>query len=399
MRFGGIVLGLLGALLPSLEGCAPRSGVAAQANPFAIDARAFAARDGKLATKIGRSPFNYFRYRNRPFVDVVCAHYGKTIPSMPLVHVHGDAHLEQYAVAAEGRGLADFDASAIGPPIIDLARFATSLVLAMPNDPIGQRAAIEALLRGYVKALDDPATVSPEPAVARRIRSRFDATTGAWLARVERLISRGPMKPDERKTYDVLWNDIHAQLRAGDPSLPSTFFSIKAGGPLHMGIGSAQAQKFLVRIEGPTSAVDDDLVMEAKAVEPGVLGSCLRGVDLDATRVIEGAAQLSNSPQRFLAVANVNGRPFYSHTWLVHYTELAVSDIESAAELVELAEDVGLQLGRGHAKLQDESRVAALRVALRQAVETCRVDLVEIATQLAAEVTRAWDRYRADLPR
>jgi hypothetical protein len=393
------VLALVGLItLAPAGGCASRSSrTGLAANPFAIDAQAFAEREPKLAAKIGRSPFTYFRYRNRAFVDVVCAHYGKTIPSMPLVHLHGDAHLEQYAVAAEGRGLADFDASAIGPPIVDLARFATSLVLATPNDPHAQRAAIEALLRGYVNALDDPTAIGPEPTVATRIRSRFDPTTAAWLERVQHLIS--PLRPDEKTTYDALWKDISAQLRSGDPSLAPSFFSIKAGGRLDMGIGSGHAQKFLVRIEGPTSAVDDDLVMEAKAVESGVLGSCLRGVDLDATRVIEGEKQLSNAPQRFLAVAKVNGRPFYSHTWLVHYTELAVSDIENASELAELAEDVGMQLGRGHAKLQDESHEADLRRALKQAVETCRIDLVEIATQLAAEVTQAWDTYRASLPR
>ncbi len=390
---GGLLLALT-VLIGGGEGCRPN----VAKNPFSIDARVFAKQEPKLASKIARSPFTFFRYQNRAFVDAVCARYEKTIPSMPSVHLHGDAHVEQYAVAAEGRGLADFDASAIGPPVVDIARFATSLVLAYPDDERGPRAAIAALLRGYTRALDDPSAADREhePAVATRIRARFEPTVEAWLDRVQQLIS--PMLVEEKRTYEALWPTIFSELRAADSALSPSFFQIKSGGRLDMGIGSARAQKFLIRVEGPTSAAADDLVMEAKAVEADALGSCMTGTGLDASRVIEGQAQLSNAPQLFLAVASVEGRQFYSHTWLVHYTELAVSDVSTAEELAELAEDVGLQLGRGHAKRRDGSQVPELRKELKRAADVYEGSLAQDAIELAGEVTRAWRAYRAELP-
>lgn len=373
---------------------APRDGRAA-VDPLALDAAAVAHKDPRCAQKVAKNPFSYFRYTNRPFVDVVCRRYADAIPNMPMVHAHGDAHLEQYAVAVGSRGLADFDASAIGPPIVDLARFSTSLVLASHGDDTAARTAIDAFLRGYQRALEDPSASVPEPTVARRLRARFDPSAAAWLDRVEKLIV--PIPVAEQPRYEAGWADFVGQMRAQDSSIDPTFFTIKVGGRLDAGLGSAHSEKFLVRLEGPTPAPDDDLVMEAKALEPGALGSCMHGLDLDAMRVIEGQTQLSNAPQRFLAAMKIAGKPFYSHTWLVHYTELSVGDIVSSAELAELSEDVGLQLGRGHTKIRDPAKKAALRAELRRLIATLGPELPATSFELAGRVTHAWERYRTEL--
>ncbi|MDF2693728.1 MAG: hypothetical protein K0S65_2111 [Labilithrix sp.] len=364
-------------------------------DPLALDAAAVARKDPRCAQKVAKNPFSYFRYTNRPFVDVVCRRYADAIPNMPMVHAHGDAHLEQYAVAVGSRGLADFDASAVGPPIVDLARFSTSVVLASRGDDTTARTAIDAFLRGYQRALEDPSATLPEPTVARRLRSRFDPSAVAWLDRVEKLIV--PIPAAEQPRYEAGWANFVGQMRAQDSSIDPAFFTIKVGGRLDAGIGSAHSEKFLVRLEGPTPAPEDDLVMEAKALEPGALGSCMHGLDLDATRVIEGQAQLSNAPQRFLAAMQIAGKPFYSHTWLVHYTELSVGDIVSGAELAELSEDVGQQLGRGHTKLRDPAKKAALRADLRRLIATLGPELPGVSFELAGRVTRAWERYRTEL--
>ena len=385
-------LGAFAFALVLASGCSPVTPAAR--DPLVVEAHALVRRRPEVARKIAKSPFAYFRYVNRPFVDLVCARYAGELAHMPLVHAHGDAHLEQYAVAEEGRGLADFDASALGPPVVDLARFATSLVLAAPSEEAA-RTAIAALLRGYERALDDPTATVPEPDAASRIRSRFAVTRAEWLDRVEKLIT--PIPLEEMPKYRAGWQDFVGQMRARDPSIDPAFFTVKVGGHLESGIGSASAEKVLVRIEGPTSAPEDDLVMEAKAVEEGSLGSCMRGADLDATRVIKGQQRLSNAPQRFLAAVRIDGKPFYSHAWLVHYTELSLSDVQSPEELAQLAEDVGLQLGRGHAKQEDAAAVPVQRRALKAAAAELRPGLADVAVDLAHRVERAWETYRSQL--
>jgi uncharacterized protein (DUF2252 family) len=359
-------------------------------DPLALDATALAQLDARCATRIARSPFAYFRYTNRPFVDLVCDRYAGAIGSMPLVHSHGDAHIEQYAVAAEGRGLADYDASAVGPPVVDLTRFATSLVLAWPKDPAAAKVAIEAFVRGYSRALEDPTTTFREPVAAARLRARFAPTKLEWLDRVEKLIVPLPRTAD--------WGELMSQIQATNPDLAPSFFAVKVGGQLDLGIGSYHAHKFLVRIEGPTPAPEDDLMVEAKALEQRTLGACMRGADLDASRVVRGQSQISNAPQRFLGSVTIHGKPFYSHTWLTHYTELSTTDVGSGDELAELAEDVGVQLGKGHGKTVDRGQEEARRRALQRTIGSLRPGLEETAFSLAAHVQRTWNDFVARDP-
>ena len=382
------------ALLLAATACAATPVAPPKRDPMVVDPK-LAAENPRSAAKIAESAFAYFRYTNRPFVDRVCARWASTIPSMPTVHEHGDAHLEQYAVAEDSRGLADYDASALGPPIVDLARFSTSLVLAWPADPNGARSAVDAFMTAYARALDDPQANMPEPAAAARLRARFAPTRREWLDRMQRLIV--PPRPEDLPRYRDGWNELVAQVRAQDPSIDPRFFALKVGGMLDMGIGSAHTEKFLARIEGPTTAPDDDVIIEAKAVDEGALGTCMRGADLGAVRIIRGQAQISRAPQRFLAAVNIHGRPFYSHAWLVHYTELAIGDVRSSTELAELAQDVGLQLGRGHAKLVDESNVPAQREALKRTAREIAPTLGEASIALAREVEQAWTTYRRSL--
>jgi hypothetical protein len=360
---------------------------------FALDVPALLRDEPKVARKIARSPFAYFRYTNHRFVDLVCERYGGAIAAMPVVQAHGDAHLEQYAVFAEGRGLSDFDGSALGPPVVDLARFATSLVLASANGPSSGRLAVDALVRGYVRALDDPSAVRAEPAAAARLRARFASSPRVWLDRVEKLLQ--PLPSDKKTTFETGWTELVPLLRARDPSLAEhpDFFKIKAEGTLDMGVGSARAEKFAARIEGPSEAPDDDLVIEAKALETGALGSCMRGAALDAKRVIQGEMQIARTPETYLAAIAIDGKPFYTHAWLVHYTELSAADVRSGAELAELAEDVGLQLGRGHANVPDPARAEELRKSLKTAIASMQPGLANTAVDLASEVTRSWNAY------
>jgi uncharacterized protein (DUF2252 family) len=361
---------------------------------FTVDGARLRATDPSVAKRVAVSPFNYFRYQNRAFADRVCSRWASRISTMPLVHVHGDAHIEQYAVAEGGRGLSDFDAAGEGPPVIDFARFAASIALARPYDRGGTKAAIGAMFRGYLRALDDPKAFVTEPRAATRLRSRFAPTTEAWLDRVTALVV--PTDPADHEKFAPAWKKFVGDMCTSE-RLNESFFNVKKGGKLELGIGSAHAEKYLARIEGPTSAADDDIMLEAKALQPGALASCMRGVDLDATRVIETQMTMSAAPQRFLGAMTISGKPFYTHAWQVQYIELGVGDIANGDELGEIAEDVGLQLGRGHAKAKDPKDVPALRRRLHDDASRLAPEVESAAFELALEVSHAWERFRASM--
>jgi uncharacterized protein (DUF2252 family) len=369
----------------------PASAVAPDALRIPFDPQAFRT-EPQLLERIVKSPFGYFRYVNAAFARAVCARYAGALDDMPVVNLHGDAHLEQYAVAADGRGLADFDMAATGPPVVDLGRFATSIALAAGEDRAGATRAIEAFLRGYEQGVDDATVTGPEPAVAARIRSTFAATPVAWLDRVEKLML--PVDESERDQMNRAHEQYVGAMLTQNPDLTPSFFRFKRIGALNMGLGSAHEAKFLARVEGPTDAPDDDVILEAKQMANLPAGSCVQGQDHDPLRVIVGQSRLAMSPQRYLGYVQMKGKTFYVHAWRVHYTELSVSDLRDSGELAEVAYDVGLQLGRGHPKDIAEPHGRDLRDALKRTVQKVGPSLPEAAFELARRVRGGWEEFR-----
>ncbi len=361
---------------------------------LALEFRAsdFADRDALLGDLV-ESRFRYFRYVNGPFSSAICRRFAKGAAEagkMPTVNLHGDAHVEQYAVALDGRGLADFDAATLGPPVIDWVRFATSLWLVADGDAAAGSSAVSAFFRGYRAALADPSVQAPEPRVAARMREKW-GTPVAWLDGVETLMV--PLPLDEQEHMSEASAEYVAQILRQNPDLTQTFFTKKRGGALKMGIGSAHEEKMLLRVEGATPAPDDDVILEIKQLASSEISECARGDAEDARRVIVAQSRIG-SPQRFLGTCGAHDKKYYVHAWRMHYRELDVSDVHGAAELAEVAYEVGVQLGKGHPKHLD--RDGTLGRQLAALLDRLEPEVGSVSLELAARVTAGWRLFRED---
>ena len=285
----------LGASLLSPISCAtgrPRPSLADALAPH-VDTTDVAANPQLLARLRGTA-HGYFRFINVPFSQAVCERFADLSPVLPVVNLHGDAHVEQYAVTSLGRGLTDFDDSSTGPFVIDLLRFGVSLRLAA--EARGWRhdeeAILDAFFRGYRSALRDPLPPSlSRPswracALGSRATTRAASTDSLMGAPVE---TSAILREAEREYSDG--------LLAERPALPKTFFDIKKSGALRMGIGSALDRKYLVRVEGPTSSDDDDVLIEAKEVKDISMIGCVTA-PAGADRILAGHSRIANQPLR-----------------------------------------------------------------------------------------------------
>ncbi|MBK6514750.1 MAG: DUF2252 family protein [Polyangiaceae bacterium] len=364
-------------------------------DPMALryDAAVFAGHE-PLVERLRSSDFAYFRYLAAPFAKLVCEELTEEIAHMPTVNLHGDLHLEQYAIADDGFGIVDFDDATKGPPILDWLRFATSIWLAT-DDADTAEYAIARFIDGYRAGLAEPNAVvkASEPAAAKRIRARFKTTPAEWLDKITGLIQ--PIDPSKRAKMERARSIYVAAMRQQNPDLSEAFFTLKVGGALKMGIGSAHEDKFLVRVEGPSDAPSDDVILESKQMKHQLLGSCVRGDARDPTRVIAAQAKFSRSPQRLLGYVAIDDNNYYVHAWRVHYTELDIADVHGRRELAELTYDVGLQLGRGHptSPATTPEGIDERRVILK-ALDQVAGDLFERSRAIAERTTRGYDRFR-----
>jgi hypothetical protein len=266
--------------------------------------------------------------------------------------------VEQFALTKDAWGLDDFDDSTRGPDVVDLVRFLGSLDLASRQRGwVRDRDALwDRFLEGYRKGLSDPAYRLPEPGIVSHLRKRAARTRAAYLAWGEE-----QMQPMDASTSSSVVEGMEAfgrLVRQERPELATGYFDVVRAGRLRLGVGSAVIRKVLVRVDGPTPASEDDVLIEAKEVANlDGLGCLEESTTRRAVRVIDGARQLGRLKHDILVIRPARLMPAADRTeswldwwmlsWEPTYREVDLDDLRSVKDLADIAFDSGVQLGAG----------------------------------------------------
>ncbi|HJL16513.1 MAG TPA: DUF2252 family protein [Sandaracinaceae bacterium LLY-WYZ-13_1] len=396
-----VALAVLGCGAAPCECPAPARGGATEA-PAPRDGRLYGPREleaarasAELRARLRRDVHAFLRLTNRRFVAEVCRAFRAELPPIPIVNLHGDLHLEQYAVTADGRGIADFDDAALGPPVVDLVRLATSVHLVADERGWDPEPPIDAMLAGYRRSLEHPEEPVPEPPLAATLRAQMPSRA-VFLARTEALM--GPLDPDVADEFDRGYERYVELMRAERPGLRDGFFDLVSRGQVRAGVGSTLVPRLLVRVAGPTDGPDDDVILEAKELGTFPPSSCVQRMG-GAWRVVLTQARLGLGSTTLLAVvprgpdAEVGDRPFWVQRWRHDYRELDVErDLTAPAQLEAVAHDIGHRLGHGHVVYVGAPLDSQLRRALSSSLDAMDSFVEEHAADLATR-TRV-DRRR-----
>lgn len=363
-------------------------------DPATIDFR----RNPDLLVRLRTSLHNYFRFIHARFASEVCAHFGEEGTST-LVNLHGDAHLEQYAVTDIGRGLTDFDGATVGPLAIDLVRMGVSIRLASQQRGHADRAGplTDALLEAYrVGVGAQMETLPPEPAWARRTRAAFTSDREAMLDRNERLAH--PLSDAQTEEARSVMLPYAAAQRADNPALDERFFEVLSVGQIDLGIGSAMNEKYLLRIRGPSSDPSDDEIIEAKEVQDLSGISCFASsISADPFRILLGESRIAFAPFPYLGFVHAADKVFWVHGWTSNYQELSVSSLEATdEELEEVIRDLGIQLGHGHVDRIAAPLDAHFRRATLQYLDAHTSEIIAAIETLTSELDTAWGYFLED---
>jgi len=379
--------------------CAPAVEQRDTSNPLYVDpaTRDF-SRNPELLEKLVQNPHRYFRFINIPFSQEICQRFDDMIEGTPLFNLHGDAHIEQYAITDLGRGLTDFDDSSSGPAIIDLLRFGASLRLACRGQDCGDLDAVFGeVLRGYRAALEDPTTEAPAPAVAQRLRAEFKFDRGAYLEWVGSVME--PMPEAEKEALAQAMIPYTVSMLEQDAGLGDRFYEMVETGYLGLGVGSALDQKYLVRVRGATDDPLDDAVLEVKEVRELAEIDCVRvSSGSDPFRVLLGQTRIAYEPFGHLGYIRFQDKSFWIHAWVENYEEVEIGDsLTSHDELAEVAYDVGVQLGRGHVNQIGAPLDAQLRAEQMRILDRDQEQLGQAVDDLTRLTLEAWELFRAEV--
>ncbi len=388
--------------LTSVAGLGDDSPVEKKENPLFVDpaSRDFSQNPG-LLKRIEAGPHGYFRFINIPFSQAVCQRFEDMISGSPSLNLHGDAHLEQYAVTDLGRGLTDYDDSSTGPGIIDIMRFGVSLHLAcrVNNWQDKSEEMMKTFLQGYRNALNDPGFSAPEPRVAKRIRSKFTVNREKYFQWIDGLMVS--MHQGEKDSLRAAFQSYVTTQKAETPELPEGYFQVKEMGYLKMGIGSALDQKYLLRVEGQSSDPLDDVVLECKQVRDLSGIDCVNsGSKSDPFRILLGQSRIAYQPFHHLGYFRFKGLMFWVHSWVDNYKEVKIhKSFHSPEELAEVAMDVGVQLGKGHIKHIAAPLDLQIRREQLHLLSSYESEILEACVEFANDTVAAWEKFCATIDR
>ena len=374
-------------------GLAVLAGRATAAESLALDPKdpRFADRPD-LVAKLTATPHGYFRFVNAGFAAETCRLFADVAGSLPEVNLHGDAHVEQYAVTSLGRGLTDFDDCTRGEAVIDLVRFGTSLLLAAREKgwSAEERRFVDEFLKGYREGLRGGPRQMRTPELVTRARAGFGWDHAPALRQAHAFIDKDPLP------LDAFADGVRqfAELVRFGRDLPADFFEVKRVGALTMGLGSALDEKYLILFEGHTAAAGDDLVVEAKQIRDLAGNPCVR-TDVGASRVLDGQRLIAYEPFAYAAVVPHGNKFFWVHDWTDDYQEASIaSAILSPRDLREVAYDAGVQMGRAHPKRPDGGPNKDRRQATLESLDTIEGRVRAAIREMADRSEAAWEAFR-----
>ena len=359
------------------------------------DPEVFARASEELIERLRADPFAYFRFVNRSWTTRVCAAFAD-VRDLPVVTLHGDAHVGQFALTNDAWGLDDFDDSARGPEFIDIVRFLGSIDIATRQRGwTSERAAIsDRFFDGFRQGLSRPNSRPPEPDIVRHLRGQSPVSRTAFLAWGERQME--PMEDVLSKTVVEGMEFFERLMRRRRPELAPAYFTVVRTGWIRMGVGSAATRKVLIRVQGPTPDPEDDNLLEAKEITNLDGIGCVEGpTNPLAFRVIDGSQQLGRLKHDILTVGPTLLIPaaasraqhwleWWIRSWDPSYREVNLSDLRSVQDLSAIVYDAGMQLGAGEAK------DAAVRSRALSALVRLKGRMVKEASSIVEELLAGW---------
>ena len=366
-------------------------------NPLIVDppSQDF-AENPALLERILATPHGYLRFINIRFSSEVCRRAGHLLDGVPLFNLHGDAHIEQYAVTDLGRGLTDFDDSSKGPAVIDLMRMGTSLRVAsgMRGWEAEADGIFDQFVAGYRSALGEPEIDAPLPAVAERLSADFKYDREEYFDWVESIVE--PVPPAEAQRLKEALSTYVEMMLEQNSDVEASYFEITEVGYLRLGIGSALDRKYLVRVQGATADPADDIVLELKQVRDLQAIDCISvGRGTEPLRILIGQSRIAYQPYGLLGYVRFDGFTFWVHAWVDNYAEASITEtFRSPAEMAEAAFDIGVQLGRGHPNQVGASLDLQVRRELLRLLDRDEQQIKEISQDLAVQVVEAWELFR-----
>ncbi|MEH1865035.1 MAG: DUF2252 family protein [Nostoc sp.] len=355
----------------------------------------------ELATKMQKmtaSPFAFYRGTAHIFYRDM-----QTLPSSNFVNsstsaiwLEGDMHLQNLGGMRDSNDnnvfdTTDFDEGYLGPYVWDLRRMAVSILLAAKENGLSSSDAqdiVRNFLDAYLNKMSDFKGTNDELSyrlessntngvVKDLIQSASDKSRSSLLTKYTQLNTSNnrvfqttsELQPVSSSTYSDIAGAMSSYIASISSSkrYNNSYYTLKdIRLKLGSGTGSLGKYRYYLLIEGPSSATDDDRILEMKQegssavaiAVPGLLPTSVYGNNQGARVTIATKAMLSNTDP-LVGYTTVNSIPFMLHEKSPYQVDFDYTLLTTKSKFMDAMGYAGKVVAKNHA-ISDKDYDAAI---------------------------------------
>ncbi|BAY66468.1 hypothetical protein NIES22_66070 [Calothrix brevissima NIES-22] len=355
----------------------------------------------ELATKMQKmaaSPFAFYRGTAHIFYRDM-----QTLPNSVFVNsattaiwLEGDMHMQNLGGMRDNNGnnvfdTTDFDEGYLGPYVWDLRRMAVSILLAAKENGLSSSDAqdvVRNFLDTYLNKMSDfkgtndelsyrLETSNTNGVVQDIIQAAANKSRSSLLSKYTLVNNNGDRVFQTTSELQTLssstYSNIAAAMSSYIASIPSSkryinsYYNLKdIRLKLGSGTGSLGRYRYFLLIEGPTSATDDDRILEMKQetssavaiAAPGLLLSSVYSNNEGARVTIAMKAMLANTDP-LVGYTTVNNIPFMLHEKSPYQEDFDYTLLTTKTKFMDAMGYVGKVVAKNHA-ISDQDYNAAI---------------------------------------
>ena len=314
------------------------------------------------------------------------------VSAVPRLLLHGNPHLDNYARTYNGAGLLDFDRSRVGPSLWDICRALSSITfwseggLLRPNQEV-----VEFFTHSYIRALEDRLVYWEVPDFLRKVKpKKFQLSTKKYISSGKKWVKKikDNLVDPEAEFYEGLFQAYLDTL----PQDSLAHWRIKEVAEV---AGSMGKKHYVYRLK-PQLKTRETILLDIKETYSEQDNDYFSNpFKQEGERMVTASRLYSPGLEEGIGYCRHKLKDYWVRQIPTFSVKVPVGIVHD--EAMQLAQEIGIQLGRGHRVIDEIYNQGQAKTNLIETLKTNMDALVDVCEQLNDEVMSTYDYYYAKL--
>ena len=303
------------------------------------------------------------------------------LSGVPRLLLHGNPHLDNYARTLNGAGLLDFDRSRVGPSLWDVVRALCSITFWSGAEQVRPHVEVSAcLFNAYQRAIEDRLAYWEAPDLLRQVKpKKFQMTSQRYLKSGKKWVKKlheHSVEPDE-PFYEGLFQSYLESLPEG--ALSHWELSEVAE------VAGSMGKRHYVYLLSSLTKSREPILLDIKETYSELDSEHFHNpFEHEGERMVTASRIYSPGLEERIGFCSYQGEDYWVRQIPSFSAKVPVGIDHD--ESMQLAQAIGLQLGRGHRVIDEIYSDGQHKQGLISAVAARRDELIELSAQLNREV-------------